>query len=680
MSIPNTNKVPNRLIHEKSPYLLQHAYNPVNWYPWGQEAFDTARREDKPVFLSIGYSTCHWCHVMAHESFEDAEVAEALNRDFIAVKVDKEERPDVDAVYMAVCQAMTGSGGWPLTILMTPEQAPFYAGTYFPKHSRYSMPGVLELLSAVSEQWRGNREQLLHTSEQIIKAIQERPGKGKTSRITKADFTGARDAFAQSFDEKFGGFGRSPKFPSPHNLMLLLRFSQLEDDDRALFMVEKTLRQMFQGGIYDHIGFGFSRYSTDNQWLVPHFEKMLYDNAMLAITYLEAYQLTGAEFYRTVAQSVLEYVKREMTDPSGGFYSAQDADSEGVEGKYYVFTPDEIRSVLGDASGACFNDYFQITGEGNFEGKNIPNRIGKTDFDMPDAKIQKMLPKVYEYRLKRAVLHKDDKILTSWNALMLVAYAKAYRFLGDNSYLQEAQRAVEFIRMNLTDDSGGLLVRSREGESSGSGGLDDYAFLIWAMLELYEATFEPEYLREALRLNRRMLDDFWDEENGGFYLTAKGAEQLIHRPKETYDGAIPSGNSVAGYCLARLAKLTGEPFLEDYAARQADFLASAVKEYPAGYSFALMAMIPFVYPGKEIVCVMKDEEDLEQLKKRLEKKLLFNTAVLVVTPENAEQVHGIAPFTKDYSLKNGKSTFYFCQNNACSAPVNDFAELEKNLL
>ncbi len=680
MSIPNTNKVPNRLIHEKSPYLLQHAYNPVNWYPWGQEAFNTAKLEDKPVFLSIGYSTCHWCHVMAHESFEDEEVAEALNRDFIAIKVDKEERPDVDAVYMAVCQAMTGSGGWPLTILMTPEQAPFYAGTYFPKHSRYSMPGVLELLSAVSEQWRGNREQLLHAGKQMIEAIQEHSEKKKTGRITNDDYIGTRELFNQSFDEKYGGFGRSPKFPSPHNLMFLLRFSQLKDDGRALFMVEKTLRQMFQGGIYDHIGFGFSRYSTDNKWLVPHFEKMLYDNAMLAIIYLEAYQITGTEFYRTVAESILEYVKREMTDRRGGFYSAQDADSEGVEGKYYVFAPDEIRAVLGDDSGAYFNDYFQITEKGNFEGKNIPNRIGKPDFDKPDEKIQKMLPKVYEYRLQRTVLHKDDKILTSWNALMIAAYAKAYRVLGNARYLQEAQRAVEFIRVSLTDGSGGLLVRSREGESSGSGGLDDYAFLVWAMLELYEATFEPEYLREALRLSRRILDDFWDEASGGFYLTAKGAEQLIYRPKETYDGAIPSGNSVAGYCLARLARLTGEPFLEGYAAKQADFLASVVKEYPAGYSFALMALIPSVYPGREVVCVMKDKEDLEELKKLLSKKLLFNTAVLVLTPENAEQIHGIAPFTKDYPLKDGKSTFYLCQNNTCSSPVNDFSELANSLL
>jgi uncharacterized protein YyaL (SSP411 family) len=437
---------------------------------------------------------------------------------------------------------------------------------------------------------------------------------------------------------------------------------------------------MFQGGIYDHIGFGFSRYSTDSRWLVPHFEKMLYDNAMLTIAYLEAYQLTGAAFYRTVAQSVLEYVKREMTDRSGGFYSAQDADSEGVEGKYYVFTPNEIRSVLGEEYGSYFNHYYQITEQGNFEGKSIPNVIGMPDFDKPDEKIQKMLPKVYDYRLKRTVLHKDDKILTSWNALMIAAYAKAYRVLGDDRYLQEAQRAVEFIRMSLTDGSGGQLVRSREGESSGSGGLDDYAFLVWAMLELYEATFEPEYLQEALRFNRRMLDDFWDEENSGFYLTAKSAEQLIYRPKETYDGAIPSGNSVAGYCLARLAKLTGEPILEDYAARQASFLASAVKEYPAGYSFALMALIPSVYPGKEIVCVLKNQEDLEQLKALLRKKLLFNTAVLVLTPENAEHVHGIAPFTKDYPLKDEKSTFYICQNNACSAPVNDFSELEKSLL
>ncbi len=676
----NTNRVPNRLIDEKSPYLLQHAYNPVNWFPWGTEAFEKAKQEDKPVFLSIGYSTCHWCHVMAHESFEDAEVAAALNRDFVAVKVDKEERPDVDAVYMAVCQALTGSGGWPLTIIMSSNQKPFFAGTYFPKHSRYSMPGLLDILAAVSDQWRNNRQQLFQSGDRIAQAVQGRPGQGKEAQPTKESVIAAQSLFAQSFDEKNGGFDSSPKFPTPHNLMFLLRYYAQEGDARSLFMVEKTLKQMYRGGIFDHIGFGFSRYSTDARWVVPLFDKMLYDNALLTMACLETYQITGDDFYKIVAAKILKYVQREMTDSSGGFYSAQDADSDGVEGKYYVFTPDEIIAILGNDDGTYFNHFFSITPNGNFEGKNIPNLIENPKFDQPDERMEKLIPKVYEYRSKRTRLHKDDKILTSWNALMIVAFTKAYRILEDDKYLETARKAGAFLLNYLCDDKGNLRVRFRDGEASGTGNLDDYAFAIWAFLELYSATYDADYLEKALSLNQKLLSDFWDDQSGGFYLTAKNAEQLIYRPKETYDGAIPSGNSVAGYCMVQLARLTGSPELEEAASQQMQFLAGAVQSYPAGHSFALIAQMLTLYPGREVVAVVAKPEDLEKLKQMIGKKFLPNTFVLVIDAQNGEKIRRLAEFAKDYTMLEGKSTFYVCRNNTCSPPVNDLAELEKSLL
>jgi len=616
---------------------------------------------------------------MAHESFEDLEVAEVLNRDFVAIKVDKEERPDVDAVYMSVCQAITGSGGWPLTILMTAEQKPFYAGTYLPKHSRYSTFGLIDLLAAVMKEWRDNREQLLKSGDQIMAAIRTSPSETGDTKVTKESILAASSLFEQNFDKEYGGFGSSPKFPTPHNLLFLLRYHQLEKDAHALEMVEKTLQQMAKGGIFDQIGFGFSRYSTDAKWLVPHFEKMLYDNAMLTIAYLETYQITGNDFYKTVAEKILDYVQREMTDSGGGFYCAQDADSEGEEGKYYAFTPDELVLLLGEEDGTYFNHYFDITDEGNFEGKNIPNRIVTFGIDQPDERIQTLIPKVYAYRLKRTVLHKDDKILTSWNALMIAAFVKAYQILGNELYLAVAQRANRFLLENLTDNTGGLRVRYRDGETSGTGNLDDFAFLIWALLELYDATYDADYLEQAVAFNKKMIANFWDRENDGFYLTAKDAEHLIYRPKETYDGAIPSGNSVAGYCLIKLAKLTADSELEKLAARQLEFLAAVVGTYPAGYSFALMAMMLALYPGREIVCVMKDSDDLEKLKILLRKKYLPNTAVLIINPQNAEKILRIAQFTKDYALQNEKTTFYVCQNNTCSSPINDLSELEKSL-
>lgn len=672
------NGAANRLIDEKSPYLLQHAYNPVNWYPWGKEAFEKAKREDKPIFLSIGYSTCHWCHVMERESFEDDEVAEELNRNFIAVKVDKEERPDVDAVYMTVCQALTGSGGWPLTILMTPDQSPFYAGTYFPKYSRYSMPGLMDLLASAAQQWKENRNELLNSGKRIAQALGGQEVK-KADRPIKNTVFSAAEWFAQTFDRRYGGFGASPKFPSPHNLLFLLRYSILEHDSHALEMVEKTLRQMYRGGILDHVGFGFSRYSTDGKWLVPHFEKMLYDNALLTIAYLQAFQITRDGFYKAVAEKTMKYILREMTDENGGFYCAQDADSDGQEGKYYVFTPEEITSILGETDSKAFIEHFGMTQGGNFEGKNILNLIDSPNDDLLDERIERMLPKVYEYRLTRTKLHKDDKILTSWNALMIAAFADAYRILGDPQYLYAAEKAMHFVQNSLTNETGGLRVRYRDGEAAGTGGLDDYAFTVWALLNLYDATYNADYLEQAAELNQQMLDRFYDRENGGFYLSAGDAEQLIYRPKETYDGAVPSGNSVAAFCLFRLAALTGNPDLQETADQQLRFMAGAAQEFPAGHSFALIAAMAALYPAREIVCVVKDDDGRERVKSLMRKKMMPNTTVLVKSAANAGQLESIAEFTKEYHLKDGRSAYYVCENHACSPPVCELEELDKKL-
>lgn len=602
-------KKPNHLIQETSPYLLQHAYNPVDWYPWGPEAFETAKKEDKPVFLSIGYSTCHWCHVMAHESFEDPEVAEVLNRDFIAVKVDKEERPDIDAVYMAVCQGLTGRGGWPMTIIMTPDQKPFFAGTYFPKHERYNVPGLLKILDDVIKEWKLKRGSLVDTGEKITSALNERQKKRSIGgRIPSGNGDGtagknawtpnnvlikaAQDTLYKSFDQQYGGFGASPKFPMPHNLMFLLRISKFNQEKRALELVEKTLQQMYRGGIFDHIGYGFSRYSTDHKWLAPHFEKMLYDNALLVIAYLEAYQVTGRELYRSVAEKTLEYIQREMTDETGGFYSAQDADSDGEEGGYYLLSESEIIDLLGVTDGTQFCKFFDITKSGNFEGGNIPNLIKNQDFEQIPETIRRQLPRIYEHRLKRAELHKDDKILTSWNSLMIVACAKAYKALDEETYLRIAEKAAAFLSVSMTNSDGTLCVSSRGGgKATGMGTLDDYAFFIWALLELYEATLDMNYLEQARTLCDAMISGFQDPSGGGLFLTHGDAEQLIYRPKETYDGAIPSGNSVAGYVLVKLSRLTGLDEYHQQALTQLQFLSEQAAAYPAGHCFTMMALM-----------------------------------------------------------------------------------------
>jgi uncharacterized protein YyaL (SSP411 family) len=666
-----TTRIPNKLIDEKSPYLLQHAYNPVKWYPWGEEAFEKAKSENKPVFLSIGYSTCHWCHVMAHESFEDEEVADLLNESFVCIKVDKEERPDIDTVYMTICQATTGHGGWPLTILMTPYQKPFYAATYIPKHTQYGILGLMELLDQIAVKWVKNPSSMLRTGDQIADIMKhEFEASSDSAKVTKELIGLAVTQFNQSFDHDYGGFGNEPKFPTPHNLMFLLRYAMLESDEKALFMVENTLMHMYRGGIYDHIGYGFSRYSTDARWLVPHFEKMLYDNAMLAITYTEAYQYTKNPIYKAVAEQILEYVRREMTDKEGGFYCAQDADSEGVEGKYYVFSPEEVTSVLGNDDGSFFCEYFNITKEGNFEGTSIPNLIKSNELKPDNERVQRVCNQMYTYRLNRTQLHKDDKILTSWNSLMITAYATAARVFQKEDYADVAKQAAEFINTRLTDDKGRLYVRFREDNAAHYGLIDDYAFYCMALCSLYETTFDIKYIKRALKLADDMLVLFWDDKYGGFFLNASDSEELIYRPKEVYDGAIPSGNSVAGYVLMRLAHLTANPKMMEYAGKQLRFLAGQVKDYPAGHSFSLIAFLGELYPSKEIICIADEKEEYQDLRDYLAEHFEPNTVVLMKSEENSEEVLRTASYVVDYQKVNDKTTYYVCENHSCLSPTN----------
>ena len=667
-----TTKIGNKLVMEKSPYLLQHAYNPVNWYPWGEEAFATAKKENKPIFLSIGYSTCHWCHVMAHESFEDDEVAEILNKNFISIKVDKEERPDIDSIYMSVCQATTGHGGWPLTILMTPDQKPFYAATYIPKETRYGMAGIIELLDQVHLQWTNNQDDLLRTGNQLAEIMKsEFENKGNVGTVSKDLVSLAVSQFKQNHDHNYGGFGHAPKFPTPHNLMFLLRYASLEGDEQTLFMVENTLEHMYRGGIYDHIGYGFARYSTDEKWLVPHFEKMLYDNALLAIIYLEAYQYTKKDLYRVVGEQILDYIRREMTDKDGGFYSAQDADSDGIEGKYYIFKQEEITSILENDDAGFFINYFDITKEGNFEGESIPNRITATELNPDNERVVRLCKKVYDYRLDRTTLHKDDKVLTSWNALMITAYAKAAQILQKEEYFDVAKNAIDFINRELTDENGRLLVRYRDGDAAFFGHIDDYAFYCMSLLGMYDATFDVTYLSRAISLTDQMIEQFWDSEKSGFYLYAKDSEQLIYRPKEVYDGAIPSGNSVAGYVLQRLAHITADKRYQEYADKQLSFLAGQVQDYPSGFSFSLIAFLGALYPSKEIVCVQSEKEEFNELPSYFATHFEPNTVALLKNSKNIEELLKIADYVKDYHMTNDRTTYYICENHSCLSPKND---------
>lgn len=616
---------------------------------------------------------------MERESFEDTEVAEILNKDFIAIKVDREERPDVDQIYMTVCQALTGHGGWPLSVFLSPDRIPFYAGTYFPKHDRMGMPGFITLLGSINDVWKSKRDVLLDSGSKIVDAI-SKEHTGISNAIPDANTL--HDLFAQfksDFDLTNGGFGHAPKFPAPHNLYFLLRYWHTTRDSSALEMVEKTLDAMQRGGIYDHIGFGFSRYSTDKKWLVPHFEKMLYDNALLAIAYLETYHATKKEIYAETSKQIFTYVLRDMTSPEGGFYSAEDADSESIEGKFYVWKPDEIKQVLGENDGELFCNFFDITTNGNFEGYNIPNLIKIAYPEEQKEFVQKCRELLFKHREKRIHPYKDDKILTAWNGLMIAAMAIGGRVLGDDKYTKAAEKAFDFITSKLIREDGRLMARYRDGEAAYPGYLDDYAFLVWGLIELYETTYKPEYLKKAILLNSDLLEFFWDEENGGLFVYGSDSEQLITRPKEVYDGAAPSGNSVSALNFLRLARLTGQHELEDKAHKLIQTFGSTISSYPRGYSFFMTALMFSKAVSREVIIVGSEEHiKAKELIDVINERFNPFTVSLFYSNEH-ESINSIVPFIANYTTVNGQSAAYVCENFACSYPVTDTVHLKEML-
>ncbi len=591
---------PNRLVEQKSPYLLQHAYNPVDWYPWGDEAFAKARREDKPIFLSIGYSTCHWCHVMERQSFENQPVAAVLNENFVSVKVDREERPDIDHIYMLVCQVLTGSGGWPLTIVMTPDRRPFYAATYIPPFSQGGMTGMMELLPRLAQLWRQDRDQVLKAATEITQWVQKSTTIDSTGQLTEETLHQAVRNLARTYDREYGGFGTAPKFPTPVNLLFLLEYHQRYRHQQALQMAEDTLLGMYRGGIYDHLGFGFARYSTDRRWLVPHFEKMLYDNALIAIAYLQAYQVTGKELYGQAARDIFTYVLRDMTSPQGGFYSAEDADSEGEEGRYYVWDREEVLAILGPAA-TRFCDTYDITAPGNFEGRNIPNLIGQPNPLEVRSLLAGEREKLFQVREKRIKPFKDDKILTAWNGLMIAALGMGGRLLQDEGCLQAARQGADFILRSLRREDGRLLARYRDGEALYHGYAADYAYLIWGLLEVYEADRQTGCLEAALQLNEQLLELFWDRDKGGIFFYGADSEQLLIRPKESYDSVMPSDNAVAAMNLLRLSSLAALPQLASKAQAQIQAFSGSIAANPGAHCFWLLAWMDQAAPSNTAV-------------------------------------------------------------------------------
>jgi uncharacterized protein YyaL (SSP411 family) len=680
----------NRLKCEKSPYLLQHAYNPVDWYPWGPEAFEKARREDKPIFLSIGYSTCHWCHVMEHESFEDPEVARLMNEAFVSIKVDREERPELDNIYMTVCQMMTGSGGWPLTIIMTSDKKPFFAGTYFPKDSRLGRVGMLDLIPRIKEIWMTRRGDVINSANQTTAVLREASNGAPGEELGETTIRTAYDQLAQRFDERHGGFGSTPKFPTPHNLLFLLRYWRRASNDKALWMVEKTLQAMRRGGMYDHVGFGFHRYSTDALWLVPHFEKMLYDQALLAMAYTEAYQATGKEEYAQTAREIFTYVLRDMKSSAGVFYSAEDADSEGEEGKFYLWTEEEIRQALSGKEADLITAVFHVEKEGNFNEEATRKRRGRNilyvrenlaeiaaNLKISERDLRKRLEdargKLFTAREKRVRPHKDDKILTDWNGLMIAALAKGARALDEPHYAEAAENAVDFILKNMRKPDGRLLHRYRDGQAALPAYVDDYTFLIWGMLELYETTFEVRYLQTALHLNDDVLKHFWDDEGGAFYFTADDAEKLLVRQKDIYDGAIPSGNSIGALNLLRLGRITANKDFEEKAEKIGRTFSKLVNQSPSAYTQLMLAVDFAIGPSYEIIIAgITGAEDTKAMIRDLRTHFVPNKVVLFRPSEKeSPDITTLAEYTKYQSSIDDKATAHVCLNYHCKLPTND---------
>lgn len=682
----------NKLASESSPYLLQHADNPVKWYPWGDEAFEQARKEDKPVFLSIGYATCHWCHVMAHESFEDEQVAAMMNKSFVNIKVDREERPDIDNTYMLICQMLTGSGGWPMNVFLTPDKEPFYAATYIPKQGRHGRPGMLELIPRISQLWNKDRQKVLNSTDEIINAFKKSNTFEPGDRLSEKVINKAYNQYERQYDEVYGGFSSAPKFPSPHNLLLLLRYVKRNPGSQALPMVDKTLTNMRRGGLFDHVGYGFHRYSTDRKWLVPHFEKMLYDQAMLLMAYTEAWQMTQKERFKETADEIITYLLRKLQDDRNGFYSAEDADSEGEEGKFYVWSTSEIRDLLPASEAELFIEVFNLSEKGNYQdeasgkrtGKNIPH-LQKSlkelarERDMDPQELAKHLEsirkKVLDKRGERVHPLLDDKILTDWNGLVIAALAKAGRAFQNDQYIEQAKKCFDFISANLIENDTHLKHRWRKGDAAINAHADDYAFLIWGLIELYEATYDTKYLQKALSLNGRFITDFWDDQNGGFYFTSESGEELLGRKKEIYDGALPSGNSIAMLNLLRLARMTGRVEWEEMADSMNTLFASDVREAPTGFG-AMLQGVDFAVgaPQEIIIAGNKESSDTDKLLQALQAPFLPHSVSLLYDPTD-QQVLDLAPYLSDFDMKEDKATAFVCQNYSCELPVTSPEEM-----
>jgi len=663
--------MPNHLVKETSPYLLQHADNPVDWYPWSEEAVQKAKTEDKPIFLSIGYSACHWCHVMAHESFEDEEVAAVLNENFVSIKVDREERPDLDRIYMSAVQAMTGSGGWPMSVFLTPEGQPFYGGTYFPPKRRYGMPSFTDVLLAVADAWQNRRQELVEGGKRLVEAVERQSAVRedvKREDVKRETLESAFENLWQRFDRTHGGWGDAPKFPQPMALEFLLRYHHATGDPLALQMVTQTLEAMARGGMYDQLGGGFHRYSVDDHWLVPHFEKMLYDNAQLARVYLHAWQVTGEPFYRTIVEEILDYVVREMTDPEGGFYSTQDADSEGEEGKFFVWTPTEIRDLLG-AEADAFMAECGVAERGNFEGKNILEFVGDLDQRPTLAEARR---KLFTAREQRVHPGRDEKVLTSWNGLMLAAFAEAARVLNRADYQQVAERNADFLLSELRTPDGRLYHTWKAGVAKINGYLEDYAHFIVGLLELYQTTFDPRWYLAARELAEVMVEHF-SAPDGGFFDTSDDHEKLITRPRELQDNAVPSGNAMAAFGLLRLAGLAVEPRYADLAYRSLVQVQPLLAQYPLGFGQWLIAL-DYALSHPHEIAIVGDPEAADT-------RALLDVCTTGYHPHQIlalgapDSETSAVPLLRGRSQVEGRATAYVCVDFTCRPPVTDPAEL-----
>jgi uncharacterized protein YyaL (SSP411 family) len=678
---------PNRLIYEKSPYLLQHAYNPVDWYPWSEEAFIKAEAENKPVFVSIGYSTCHWCHVMEKECFDDEEVAKLMNDTFVSIKVDREERPDIDGAYMAICQLMGRSCGWPLNAIMTPDKNPFFVTSYIPKNSRFGLVGMMDLVPQIREVWGTRKAELEKVGADVKSRIEQFEKRLPEEALGKDVLNDAYEKLTRRFDAENGGFGSAPKFPSPHSLLFLLRYWKRTGEKNALVMVEKTLRSMHSGGIFDQVGFGFHRYSTDAMWLVPHFEKMLYDQALLALAYVEAYQATGETKFANAAKQVLEYVLRDLVSLEGGFCSAEDADSEGEEGKFYLWNLEEIQGALSPEDAELAKNLFGIEARGNFDEPGV-GRSGKNILHLPKPieqvaaesgltvdglipRLDRIRKTLFEAREKRVHPSKDDKVLTDWNGLMIAALARASQVLGEEEYLRAAVKAADFFLEKMLDKNGTLYHRFVKGEMAVEGFLDDYAFLVWGLIEVYEASFDDRFLQAASKLTDIMVTRFWDEKEEGFFFSARGSADIMAKRKEVYDGALPSGNSVAILNLLRLSRLNANTAYETMARDMSRTFAGEVKESPSAHTFLLLGVDFALGPAYNVTLVgdLKDEGLLNMLK----------TLRVRYLPRMEVSLKSAAKAGLGFEQIEEKATAYVCRDQTCQSPTNKPLEMLKLL-